>query len=80
MIAIQGIKISAINISFDRAEARYKFTGSYELISTTGVVLAKQAFNSYETVQVDMTNQVGENVNRLIATVQDSINATLGLT
>ncbi len=79
-IQIEGAKLRTLNLSRDTESGQFKLTGQYELVSTTGVVIAKQSFNSYNEIEVKPTSETQEFLNNLIQGFQGDLNRALGLT
>lgn len=77
-IAIQGIRI--VNITLTRDEkGENKVTGDYELISTSDIVLAKQGFNGYNGIKVDMSLETKQALNTFLNGFKKDTVTILGL-
>lgn len=78
-ITIGGIKIRDITLTHQKEEGTTKVTGNYELISSTGKVLAKQGFNSYNEISLEMSGDSHKLLADFQASVARDLNKTLGL-
>ncbi len=78
-ISIQGIKLRRLSLENDKETGAYKVTGSYELVSNTGIVLAKQSFNGYDEIKVEGGAETKQAINNLVERFTLELNATLGL-
>jgi hypothetical protein len=79
-ISIKGIKVSHIDISKDKETGENKVTGNYDLMSTNDVVLAKQSFNGYSDIKVDMSLETKQALNTFLNGFKKDIMIILGLT
>ena len=75
MITIKGITLNEITIDVDEN----KIKGNYSIISSLGKVIAKQGFNSYSDITVNMSSETKKLVNRAVEAVDSEIEETLGL-
>ena len=78
-ITIEGIKIRTISISRDAEKGTIELQGNYELISSTGIVLAKQGFNGYNEVKLEKSQETSAKLQDLVSSIQKDLNAILGL-
>lgn len=78
-VTISGVRIVSLAISKDKDEGTTKLTGSYELMSSVGKVLAKQSFNSYGEIVLQQSGETAKLLGDLQASIQKDLNNTLGL-
>ena len=78
-ITIQGIKLTSLSVTLNKEDGAYTFTGNYELISNTGVTLAKQSFNGYNDVKLNGSIETNKALNDLVGVVKKDLNTTLGI-
>lgn len=78
-ITIDGIKLGSLSLEKDRDKGSYKVTGSYELISNTGLVLARQDFNTYNGMTIAHGRDTSEHLNKLVEALQQDIKSTIGI-
>lgn len=78
-VTIQGVQLINLALTKSKEEGTIKLTGSYELMSSTGKVLAKQGFNSYNEVTLTQSGETMKLVYELQASIQKDLNTTLGL-
>ncbi|HDZ77109.1 MAG TPA: hypothetical protein ENH41_03400 [Candidatus Omnitrophica bacterium] len=79
-IMIKEIKLEDINITKDKETGVLKVEGDYSLMSVTDTVLAKQGFNGYNEIKVELTKEAREALNKFYSGLKESIQAILGLT
>lgn len=77
-ISIQGVKITKLEISKNE-QGMPKASGTYELISSNGITLAKQDFNSYNGIAVAHSPATTKLLNDLFDGIRFDLNMTLGL-
>lgn len=77
-ITVQGVKLKQISVGFDD-QGIMKLEGSYELMSNTGMVLAKNNFNGYSEIKVGLNPVLAANLNTVVDGVKEALNKTLGL-
>jgi hypothetical protein len=78
-IAIQGIRITSVNVSKD-SNGNEKVEGNYELVSTNDKVLAKQGFNGYNDIKVDMSLETKQALIAFLTGIKKDTMIVLGLT
>ena len=78
-VTIQGIRITNVNLSRDD-KGEEKVTGSYELVSNNDKVLAKQDFNGYNDIKVDMSLETKQALNSFLTGIKKDTLTVLGLT
>ena len=76
-ITIQGIRLDGVTLN--KEDGKEKITGSYELMSSTDTVLAKQAFNGYSSMVVNWSPETLKLLRDFKQAVQRDITLTLGL-
>jgi len=79
MITIQGIKLKGINIEKD-SEGNVKVSGSYDLLSNTDKVLAKQDFGGYQGIKLEQSPETAKNLHQLMIDIKADLEKQLGLT
>jgi len=79
MLMSKGAKIKTISFERDNETGGMKFTGSYELISSNDIVLAKQGFNGYNDLKLSESLETKDLINKLIAGLSSDLNKTLGM-
>ena len=77
-VTIAGIRIAHVTVQRDDKGVE-QFSGSYELISSSDKVLAKQSFNGYDSLKVEMTGEVKQMLNTFLAGIKKDIMVQLGL-
>jgi hypothetical protein len=75
-ITINNVRMTAMSIDV----INLKIQGGYELIGSTGKVVAKQAFNSYNDIQIEMSRDSKELLQSLIEELTNDIETTIGVT
>ncbi len=80
MITIKGIRIAGFDIKRDEA-GRPKVSGSYELMSNTDMVLAKQSFGaeSYQNMVYQPSPATAQKIQDIMAAITADLNANLGM-
>ncbi len=74
MITLQGAQLK--NYSFDVAEN--KIQGDYNIMTNQGRVIAKQGFNGYSEIKVDMSMETKKALAIFNASLSKDINLVLG--
>jgi hypothetical protein len=77
-LAIQGIRINSIDID-PTGEGKNRIKGSYSLMSTADKVLAKQAFNGYNDIEVAFSAETVSALNSLLINLKRDVQVTLGI-
>ena len=77
-ITIQGIRLKTVTLNFDN-QGIMTIGGDYELLSNTGVVLAKQGFNGYHDVKIPLRPETAAKVTGAIDGIKAELNKTLGM-
>ncbi len=78
-ISLQGIRIKDVSVSHDKDTGGHKITGSYELVSSTGRVLATQAFNGYNDIKITPSGETAHALTKLVEGLTRDLTLTLGL-
>lgn len=78
-ITIGGVKITSLDITQNKEDGTTKVSGKYELVSSTGKVLAKQGFNGYNEIVLVQSGETMKLIADLQASLQKDLNNTLGL-
>jgi hypothetical protein len=79
MITIQGIKLKSVSIDKD-SEGNVKVTGSYELLSNTDKILAKQEFGGYQGIKLEQSPETAKNLHQVMLDIKTDLEKQLGLT
>ena len=79
MVMIKGIRVESINISRDDKTGMLKISGYYELISNADVVLAKQAFNGYESIKLEPAGDSARLLQEFAMSIKNDLENILGL-
>ena len=74
-LSVVGVKVNNFRIEV-KEDGTTEVTGNYALISNKGTVVAKQGFNGYNEVKVDIPI---ERVKQATKVVEDCIASTIGL-
>ena len=74
MITIKEIKLTAISISKDE-----KVSGKYDLMSDVGKVVAKQDFNGYGDIKVDLSADAKAALASFMAYMKEDIEVKIGV-
>ena len=77
-ITLEGLKVTTVDIRRDET-GKPVYTGNYELISSNGIVVAKQGMNGYQQVAVAPSPKTSELMHNLMQSISDDARATLGL-
>ena len=78
-VTIQGVRITNIHISRnDKGEEEVQ--GTYELVSNNDKVLAKQDFNSYNSIKIDLSLETKQALQSFLTGVKRDTLIVLGLT
>ena len=77
-ITIQGIRITSVSVSRDDG-GEEKVQGNYELMSTNDKVLAKQSFNGYNDIKVEMSLETKQSLLSFLTGIKKDTMMTLGL-
>lgn len=77
-ITIQGIRVKSVSIGYDDSGVM-KFSGGYELISSSGAVLAKQDFNGYNDIKVVANAELAGKINNALDGIKAELLKTIGL-
>jgi len=72
-ITVRNAKITSLSISGD------KVTGTYELMSEKGKVIAKQTFNDYNGMNVELSRDSKECIEDLLTSLTFDIEMTAGI-
>lgn len=75
MLAIKGIRVTGVSVTLNKEDGSMAVSGSYELVSSKDTVLAKQGFNGYDSIKVDI-NQA--ELQKIMQVVQKELEARLG--
>lgn len=78
-VTIQGVQLVSLSLSRNKEEGTIKLGGSYELMSSSGKVLAKQSFNGYGEIVLTQSGETAKLISDLQASIQKDLNTTLGL-
>jgi hypothetical protein len=78
-ITIEGCKVIRVAADRDKDTGEMKLTGSYELISSTGVVIAKQGFNGYNEITLGLSSETIVAREAFLRGLSKDLNTTLGL-
>lgn len=77
-ITLQGVKLTQVSISFDE-QGMKKVSGSYQLLSNTGTVLAKNDFNGYGDIKLGIQGDLAGKVDDVVNGIKAELNKVLGL-
>jgi len=75
-VTLKGVSLRKLDISLE--DGKEKLTGTYELMSSEGVVLAKQSFNDYSGIKVEWSSETKSALLKLMALAQSDIDLQLG--
>lgn len=78
-ITIGGINISSVNLNKNKETGLLDLTGSYLLESSTGIVLARQDFNGYNTIKLEPSPKTKGLLNDFHKSLQEDLTTILGL-
>jgi len=73
-IEITSVKITSIDIEVKDKEV--KISGKYDLISSKGKTIAKQEFNTYNSMTVDFDKRLGKDI---ISDIEQAIETEVGI-
>jgi len=76
-ITLDGAKVKNIDIKKDE-EGKLKITGTYELMSSAGTVVAKQNFGGYADMTYTPSAETQKLIMELTQSVGKDINTTMG--
>ena len=77
-ISIKGIRLDRLTVERDE-DGKNKLTGSYSLMSNTDNVLAKQAFNGYNDIELNPSATTVAALREFVELVKDDLHAVLGI-
>ena len=77
-VTIEGAKLTDIQLTKD-AEGMFQMAGAYALMSSTGIVLAKQAVNGYQGMKLTLSPATTKLLHDYVSSVQIDLNTSLGL-
>ena len=77
MIGIKGIRIDDVDIVVKENED--SLSGHYSIISSTDKVIAKQGFNSYNNIKVDMSQETKKLLIDFLASLKKDVQTMTGL-
>ena len=77
-IEITGLRVGTLHID-PRKEGKDKLTGSYELLSGKGRVLAKQDFNTYDNIEVVLSIETAKAFNDFLGGLEKDIGLVIGI-
>lgn len=78
-ITIAGFNFTSVNLEQDKETGCFKLTGRYELISSNGMVIAKQSFNGYQDVKLELSSESLKAQAKFLETIKTDLAITLGL-
>jgi len=78
-VMIKGIRTEEMHIGRDDKTGAPTISGSYSLISTADIVLAKQGFNGYETIKLVPAGETAKALHSLVECVKNDLESILGL-
>lgn len=73
---ITGVRVDSLDISREKDSTEIKCSGSYALISDKGVVMAKQGFNGYNDIKVQVDPSA---MRHMMSVVEKAIARTIGI-
>jgi hypothetical protein len=73
---ITGIRVDSLDISREKDSTEIKCSGNYALISDKGVVMAKQGFNGYNDIKVQVDPAA---MRDMLGIVEEAIAQTIGI-
>jgi len=77
-IMLQGTRLKNVRLGFGD-DGVMNMGGDYELMSSTGVVLAKNSFNGYSDIKVALTPALSGQLSSFLTSLKEEVNKTLGL-
>ena len=77
MITVKGIALKDVNLKPEGDGV--KVTGNYCLMSSIDVVLAKQSFNGYSDLEVNLSGKTMKALKEFRVSLEKDIEAVLGL-
>ena len=77
VITLDGAKIKTLTITRD-AEGKLVLNGSYEVMSSAGVAIAKSNFNAYDCVTLNQSPDTAKLLSDALAGLGMDLNTTLG--
>ena len=78
-VSIQGIRVDSVTISNKPDDGEDKVQGNYSLISNSGKVLAKQSFNTYNEIKVNLPTDTVKAMNDFMKKLKRDIETVLGM-
>lgn len=78
-IGIQGVRLAELTINLNDKSTSYKPTGSYEILTTAGRVLAKQTIGGYGGIEVPASVETTRALNAFVTLYNKDIASMLGL-
>ena len=78
-IQVGGVVLKVVNINGDNENGAILVTGSYHILTTHGVVLAKQTFNGYKDVELKESQETLELRKKFLDSMQKDLLSSMGL-
>lgn len=75
-ITLIGVRLTRVLVDVGTDK---EISGNYELMSSTDTVVAKQSFNGYDNIHVDMSKETKEALKAFKQGLKADINTVLGL-
>lgn len=76
MIEITTVKVTSIDIDINQESNEITIKGNYNLISSKGKVVAKQTFNSYDSIKINFDKSIGKNI---VSDIESAIELEIGI-
>lgn len=73
-IEITSVKLTSIDI--DIKDGKAKIEGKYDLISSKGKVIAKQSFNTYDSMKINFDNRLSKDI---VSDIESAIELEVGI-
>ena len=78
-ITLDGVKVTQAVIGRDEQTGMPPIQGEYALMSSTGIVLAKQSFNGYASIKLTMTAKTQQMLQDFMEAIRVELNTAIGL-
>lgn len=78
-ISIEGVRVPNFSVTRNKESGAVELTGNYELVSSNGIVLAKQSINGYGDIKLTPSPATQKLMLDTLTAITADLNLTLGL-
>lgn len=77
-MVVSEVRLNSISLSRDEENGGFKVSGEYSLVGSTGKVMAKQSFNGYSGLKVEMSGDTHKALDGFVKAYSTDLNGVLG--